>query len=143
MDSATIGMLVGGVILGLLVVSGTGTLVVRGRKRPGGTAAPGGDVSGPQPSSALRQTAPLRGPHVEIRDFAFAPEHVEVAVGTTVTWTNQDEAQHTVTFSNGMADSGLLSRGQTYRYTFTSPGPFAYYCTVHPHMVGIVVVRAG
>jgi plastocyanin len=85
----------------------------------------------------------LPGTHVAIRDFAFHPGHLVIMAGTTITWTNQDDAQHTVTFRNGMADSGLLSRGQTYQYTFASPGTFAYYCTVHPHMVGTVLVTAG
>lgn len=142
MDSATVGMLVGGVVLGLLVMAGAGTLVVRRRKRPGATASPGGELSGPQPRSVLQRTAPLSGTHVAIHDFAFHPGHLQVAAGTTVTWTNQDDVQHTVTFRNGMADSGLLPHGQTYQYTFASPGTFAYYCAVHPHMVGTVQVTS-
>lgn len=78
-----------------------------------------------------------------IHDFAFDPGQLRVATGTTVTWTNLDEAAHTVTFRNGMAASGLLQQGQTYQCSFRSPGSFEYYCTVHRRMVGTVLVIAG
>jgi plastocyanin len=143
MASATVGVLVGAVVLILFVLGGAGMLVVGRRKRPSASVSRNDGVSGPQPSSSLRRTAPLPGHHVVIHDFAFDPGQVRVAVGTTVTWTNVDEAAHTVTFRNGMADSGLLQQGQMYQYTFRSPGTFEYYCTVHPQMVATVVVIAG
>lgn len=142
MDSATAGILVGVVVLGLLVVGGAGTLVVWRRQRQAASSLPGRGVSGRQPSPALERTAPLWGSHVAIRQFGFHPEHLQCAAGTTVTWTNHDDVQHTVTFRNGMADSGLLPHGQTYQYTFRLPGTFEYYCTVHPRMVGTVVVTS-
>jgi plastocyanin len=142
MGSATVGVFVGAVVLIVLVLGGAGLLVVGRRKRPSAPASPGGGVGGPQPSSSLRRTAPLPGHHVVIHEFAFDPGQMRVVAGTMVTWTNLDEAAHTVTFRNGMADSGLLHHGQTYHYTFASPGSFEYSCTVHPHMVGTVLVAA-
>src|SRR5689334_12263642 len=79
---------------------------------------------------------------IAIRDFAFQPAELTVAAGTTLTWTNHDGAPHTVTFRNGMADSGTLSPGQTFSYTFATPGSFAYYCRIHPNMVAEVKVTA-
>lgn len=77
---------------------------------------------------------------VALQDFAFTTPHIRVAPGTTVTWTNRDSAAHTVTFRGG-ADSGLIARGGTYRYTFTAPGTYDYYCTPHRgDMVGRVTV---
>jgi plastocyanin len=141
-DNTTVGMILGVVVLGLLIVGSTGTLVLRGRKRPSTPASPDGSVGGPQGTSALQRTAPIRGPHVTIRDFTFSPQLLEVRAGTTVTWTNEDSAQHTATFRTGMADSGLLSQGQAYQLTFNTLGIFAYYCTVHPSMTGMVRVTS-
>lgn len=79
---------------------------------------------------------------IAIRDFAFQPADLTVAAGTTLTWTNHDGAPHTVTFRNGMADSGTLSSGQSFSYTFATPGSFAYYCRIHTNMVAEVKVTA-
>ena len=65
-----------------------------------------------------------------------------VAVGTTVTWTNDDPGQmHTVTDVNGAFDSGFLETGQTWSYTFTEAGEFEYYCLPHPWMRAMVIVE--
>jgi len=63
-----------------------------------------------------------------------------VKAGTTVTWNNQNNVPHSVTFTNGMKDSGLFNQGQSFSYTITSPGTFQYYCTVHPYLVEAVTV---
>ncbi|WP_204073833.1 cupredoxin domain-containing protein [Planotetraspora phitsanulokensis] len=77
---------------------------------------------------------------VAIKNFAFAPAAVKVPVGTTVTWTNTDEEPHTVSATSGPFRSGTLMTGATYRYTFTKPGKYRYLCTIHPFMLGTVVV---
>jgi plastocyanin len=77
---------------------------------------------------------------IAIQDFAFQPASVTVPAGTAVTWTNRDAAPHTVTLRDGTADSGELSGGQTFRHTFATPGSFEYYCRIHPHMTGVIVV---
>jgi plastocyanin len=78
---------------------------------------------------------------VEMRDLAFAPATLEVAVGTTVTWTNNDTVPHTATAEDGSFDTGQLDTGQSGEVTFDTPGTFAYVCLFHPNMAGTVTVR--
>ena len=72
---------------------------------------------------------------------AFAPDEADVAVGTTVTWTNSDVVTHTSTSNNGVWNSGNVQPGAQFSVTFTTAGTFPYHCTIHPGMVGSVVVR--
>jgi plastocyanin len=84
---------------------------------------------------------PVSSAAVAIRDYAFTPAHIRVAPGETVVWTNEDSVAHTVTGSAGdELSSPLLSRGDEFSYTFATPGNFAYYCTPHPWMTGVVTV---
>ena len=81
---------------------------------------------------------------------AFSPNPIQVSVGNTVTWTNNDSQPHTVTSgSNGQPDnkfnsspnfSPLLNQGQTFSFTFTEAGDYPYFCMLHPNMVGTVNV---
>ena len=82
------------------------------------------------------------GVPVAIKNYAFSPAALTVSVGTKVTWTNDDTAPHTVTVSSGPVtfSSPLLQHGDTYTYTFTTPGTYSYYCAVHPSMTASVVV---
>ena len=85
-----------------------------------------------------------------LTDTAFQPNPVQVSVGNTVTWTNNDSQPHTVTSgSNGQPDnkfnsspnfSPLLNPGQTFSFTFTQAGDYPYFCMLHPNMVGTVSV---
>jgi plastocyanin len=77
---------------------------------------------------------------VSIVDFAFQPASIEVAVGSTVTWTNTGAATHTVTADDGAFDSGRLGSGATFSQTFATPGTFTYHCEIHPQMTGTIVV---
>jgi plastocyanin len=65
-----------------------------------------------------------------------------VKAGTTVTWINEDDAPHTVASSNKLFKSKALDTGDKFSFTFTTPGTYAYFCSVHPHMTGTVVVEA-
>lgn len=76
-----------------------------------------------------------------MRDLAFTPAQVYVLAGGTVEWTNHDQVQHSVVATDGTFDSGLIDPGATWRHTFTTPGRYAYSCTPHPFMRGVVVVR--
>jgi len=76
---------------------------------------------------------------VKIGNFTFGPQELKVKAGTTVTWTNEDSASHTVTFEGG-PDSGSFGQGGTYERTFDAPGAFAYKCSIHPSMKGTVTV---
>lgn len=80
---------------------------------------------------------------VNMRDIAFQPSRVEIAAGTTVTWTNHDQVQHTVTAADGSWDSGPIDPGGSFRRTFNSAGTYRYACTPHPPMTGTVVVKSG
>ena len=85
--------------------------------------------------------APVSGNAVTITGFAFAPAALTVKAGTTVTWTNKDADAHTVTSQKpGPLRSAPLDTGQTYSYTFTAPGTYAYLCTIHPFMTATVTV---
>jgi plastocyanin len=80
---------------------------------------------------------------IEISNFSFAPAALTVPVGTTVTWVNDDDEPHTVVESNTLFKSHALDTGDKFSFTFTTPGKFQYFCTIHAHMVGTVVVEAG
>jgi plastocyanin len=77
---------------------------------------------------------------VDIQNFAFSPDTLSVPAGTTVTWTNLDSTAHTVTADNGAFNSDDLPTGQTYSFTFNTPGTYAYHCSIHPYMTGTVTV---
>jgi len=79
---------------------------------------------------------------VMIENYKFTPASLTVAVGDTVKWTNMDTAPHTVTVTSGPVkfNSGNLSKGQSFSYTFKTPGTYSYYCAVHPDMTAKVTV---
>lgn len=80
---------------------------------------------------------------VTIRDFAYSPAAIKVKVGTKVTWTNQDSVSHTITAdepSSDAPDSQLLSKGESYSFTFNKAGTYNYHCQLHPYMKATVVV---
>jgi plastocyanin len=79
---------------------------------------------------------------VSIMNYAFSPSTLTVHVGDKVTWTNMDDAPHTVTSSSGPTklDSPTLNKGDTWSYTFTQAGDYSYYCAVHPNMKGAIKV---
>jgi len=78
---------------------------------------------------------------VSITKFAFAPKEITVAPGTRIVWTNHDEAPHTVTANDRKFASKGLDTDDKYEHTFDGEGDFAYICTVHPFMTGVVHVR--
>jgi plastocyanin len=81
---------------------------------------------------------------VSIDSFAFAPADVTVPVGATLTWSNaQSGIPHTSTSVDGLWDSGVLSTGDTFNFTFNQVGDFSYQCNIHPSMHGIVHVSGG
>jgi plastocyanin len=73
----------------------------------------------------------------------FSPDNIILVLGVnnTVVWTNNDSAPHTVTANDGSFNSGNLAPGQSFAYTFTSPGTYTYHCTYHPWMVASVTVK--
>jgi plastocyanin len=79
---------------------------------------------------------------VMIDNFTFNPPRITVKSGTTVTWTNGDDIPHTVASSTKTFKSKTLDTDDKFSFTFTTPGAYEYFCSLHPHMVGTVVVEA-
>jgi plastocyanin len=96
------------------------------------------------------QAAPVVGvTHVFIRAHSgdvYDPGTIQVVHGTVVTWTNQDTDMHSVVLSydvtatSDLWTSGAIATGQSASYTFTTPGRYVYHCSLHPSMIGIVIV---
>jgi plastocyanin len=81
-----------------------------------------------------------RSVKVEIVDFAYDPDPVQVATGGKVIWQNQDSAPHTATADDGSFDTGTLEEGKLKSETFKEAGTFTYFCEIHPTMHGTVEV---
>jgi plastocyanin len=77
---------------------------------------------------------------VSLDNFTFAPNEVKVKVGDTVTWTNHDDIPHTVV-SAGKFRSKTMDTDGTFSFTFTSAGDYKYFCSLHPHMTGMIKVE--
>jgi amicyanin len=108
-------------------------MAVMGAPSAGGTAP--SSTSSPAPAS------PNAGDAVSIANFTFEPAVLTVSPGPTVTWTNHDDVPHTVTSvdKTTFASPGL-DTDDTFSFRFTTPGTYAYFCTIHPMMTGKVVV---
>jgi plastocyanin len=78
---------------------------------------------------------------VRIDNFNFTPPILVVAPGTTVTWTNADDSPHTVREKDGKFKSAALDTDDTFSQTFAAPGEYEYFCSLHPRMVGKIVVK--
>jgi plastocyanin len=78
---------------------------------------------------------------ITIDNFTFSPKELTVAVGTTVKWVNRDDIPHTIVEKKTTFRSKALDTDDSYSYTFTSVGDFDYFCGLHPHMVGKVIVK--
>lgn len=78
--------------------------------------------------------------NVQISDFTFKPETINIKPGTTVTWVNTDNAPHTITSNDGSWDSGKMNKSAEYSHTFDKAGTFEYSCAFHSSMTGSVIV---
>lgn len=109
----------------------------------------GDNADGPAAASDPAGEAPADAEsavEVDIADFSFRPEAVEIAVGDTVRWVNRDATRHTVTAGADAEPSGAFEfafadRGDTAEHVFTEPGTYSYFCTPHPFMQGTITVR--
>jgi plastocyanin len=80
---------------------------------------------------------------VSIDNFTFNPQTVTVKAGTTVTWTNKDDIPHGIAATNNaFKRSQALDTDDSFSFTFTTPGTYQYFCYIHPHMTGSIVVEA-
>jgi plastocyanin len=87
------------------------------------------------------QEVPADATTVVIANLAFDPSAITVPTGTTVAWTNEDAAPHTVTSADGAFDSGIFDPGSSFAFTFNEPGSFPYACQLHPQMQGTVTAE--
>jgi plastocyanin len=87
--------------------------------------------------------APAGVASVHIDNFAFAPAQLTVAAGSTVIWDNRDDTPHSVTDAAAPRQfrSPALDTGDSFAQVFAVPGTYRYFCSLHPHMQGTVVVR--
>lgn len=142
MRTRTLWLLLGLLLVGVLALGGIDVVL-----NPVQTSQAAGSTSGKQ-QSILSQGMPGLGiTHVFMHNGTYQPSHIQVPVGTVVTWTNEDTVPHGVTIAHSMVSiydswqSGPMSTGQSFRYAFSSPGTYTYYCTEHPSlMAGVVVV---
>ncbi len=132
------------------------TLITLAACSAGGSATPepptpatipsaGSPSSAVSPSSAASPSGAESVDAISIKGFAFAPETLSVPVGTTVTWTNDEDSLHTVTSGtperpSSLFDSGEIDTGVEFPYTFEEPGSYPFFCARHDFMTGEITV---
>jgi plastocyanin len=85
--------------------------------------------------------AQTKSTEVTIDNFVFSPQKLTIKAGTTVTWTNRDDIPHVVA-APGKFKSKVMDTDESYSFTFTTPGEYSYFCSLHPHMTATIVVEA-
>lgn len=99
-------------------------------------------LAGRQTTNAATPTAPpAAGAEVKIDNFNFAPPTLTIPVGTQVTWTNRDDIPHTVVSDDQSMKSKALDTDEKFTFTFTKPGTYSYFCSLHPKMKGTILVQ--
>jgi plastocyanin len=93
------------------------------------------------PISAMAESAAPAVTEVKIDNFTFAPQRMVIKAGTTVTWINQDDIPHTVAATDKSFRSKVLDTDDKFSFKFTTAGVFEYFCSLHPHMTGTIVVE--
>ena len=82
-------------------------------------------------------------PHaVSVDNFTFNPQRLTIKAGSTVSWTNKDDIPHAIASVSALFRSKALDTDDNYSFTFTTPGTYQYFCSLHPHMTGTIVVEA-
>ena len=107
---------------------------------PVATAPNPEDESSPAETEPAPAAGLSRSPKVEIVDFLYEPEPVQVETGGKVIWQNMDSAPHTATADDGSFDTGTLEEGKIGSESFKEAGTFTYFCEIHPTMHGTVEV---
>jgi plastocyanin len=91
--------------------------------------------------SALAGEKPAAETAIKIDNFTFSPNTVTVPVGSTVHWMNHDDIPHTVVSEDKSFKSKAMDTDENFSYTFTKPGTYLYFCSIHPKMTGKIVVK--
>ena len=94
-----------------------------------------------QPTRARSEEAKSSPTEVRVDNFSFGPETLTVPTNSTVTWVNKDDVPHVIASNEGLFKSKALDTDDKYSYTFTKAGTYAYYCPIHPKMVGKILVQ--
>ena len=98
-------------------------------------------IASTQPGLVAEASDQSASAEVKIDNFSFGPASLTVAAGTTVTWTNNDDVPHAVVSDDKIFKSKALDTDDKFSYTFTKPGTYDYFCSVHPKMTAKVVVQ--
>jgi plastocyanin len=93
------------------------------------------------PTRAKSEDTQTASMEVRVDNFTFGPDTLTVPANSIVTWVNKDDIPHVIASNDGLFKSKALDTDDKYSYTFTKPGTYAYYCSVHPKMVGKIVVQ--
>jgi plastocyanin len=78
---------------------------------------------------------------IVVKDFMFLPVSLTVKAGSTVTWANMDDEPHTVVSDTGLFRSGAMDTNESFSFKFDKPGSYHFTCSIHPRMVGTIVVQ--
>jgi plastocyanin len=119
-----------------LILSGCGYQSSAPANQPTSTKKPVSTSPSGQEAPVANQT---NGSSVTIKNFAFSPQNMTVKVGTTVTWTNDDSATHTI--KSVTFNSGDISTGGKFEFKFDKSGTYDYSCGIHPSMTGKIIVE--
>ena len=93
------------------------------------------------PARAKSEDTKTASMEVRVDNFTFGPDTLTVPANSTVTWVNKDDVPHVIASNDGLFKSKALDTDDKYSYTFTKAGTYTYYCSVHPKMVGKIVVQ--
>jgi len=122
------------IMFGILLVAVVGQ-VARGQGMAGGSMH---NMMPPGDAQSKTNSQPFR---ISIKDFSFGPVSITVPAGTKVTWVNKDEEPHKVVSVDEAFKSTTLDTDGEFSFVFSKPGAYKYFCSVHPRMVGTVVVE--
>jgi plastocyanin len=91
--------------------------------------------------SLATPAAAVETARIEVKEFMFTPTTLTVSVGSQVTWVNKDDEPHTVVSDTGVFRSGAIDTDESFSFTFDKPGTYHFTCSIHPRMVGTIVVK--
>ena len=127
------------VVAGALAGCQTGGMAPRGSDSPFLNGEPFGDA-GPA-ARPVETPAAAKVARVSIDNFSFSPAELTVAPGTRVVWVNHDDVPHTVVGTKREFASAALDTDEQFTRVFDAAGTYSYFCGVHPHMTGRIVVK--
>jgi len=92
-------------------------------------------------AGSAQESASAADNQVTVDNFSFTPATLTVPSGAIVTWTNRDDVPHTIVHTDRKFKSKLLDTDESFSYTFTEPGTYVYFCSLHPRMTATIVVK--